>query len=170
MNMKTYLTESGRTAAGVMHSSLVAPAYTLKRLIDFNLFAAHLDQVKKCLFYKRDTLTSTNHELRYQSELSLDHIPTDVVHALLGVISEAGELGELLEESIRTGEPIDSQSLKDESGDILWYLAMLFRHLGTSFEEVGELNIEKLRVRFPDKFTYETVNNKDHEAENKVFR
>ena len=32
-------------------------------------------------------------------------------------------------------------------GDVLWYLAMLARYLGTDFEKVAELNIEKLTDR-----------------------
>lgn len=168
MNMNQYLEQSGRTAAAVLHSEKVHPGHALKWLANFNVAAAALDQVKKCVFYARDTLMHTWRETQHR-EGAIDGMDMDTLHALLGVMTEAGELGELLEEAIITGNPIDRTKLIDESGDILWYLAMLFRKLDTTFEEVGEKNIKKLMVRFPDKFTFDAVNNKNHAAEHEVF-
>jgi NTP pyrophosphatase (non-canonical NTP hydrolase) len=167
MNMLEYLTASGRTSAGNPHNEKVNPGYLRHWLGHFTLASAALDQVKKCLFYNRDNLLYT-HRTNY-GPASVDDIPADELHAILGIMTEAGELGELLQAAVVTGDPIDRAKLIDESGDILWYLALLFRRLGTTFEEVGEKNIAKLLIRFPEKFTDELVNNKDHEAEAAVF-
>jgi NTP pyrophosphatase (non-canonical NTP hydrolase) len=168
MNMLTYLAQSARTAAGTFFPSLVDARYVRAKVSSFALHAAALDQIKKCLFYNRDTLVWT-HGQRHLVEASYEAVPMDVLHALLGVLTEAGELAELLELALQTGEPIDRQKLIDECGDIQWYQAMLYRHLDTTFEDVGVKNITKLSIRFPEKFTLEKVNNKDHAAEDAAF-
>jgi NTP pyrophosphatase (non-canonical NTP hydrolase) len=69
----------------------------------------------------------------------------------MGVASEAGEVlekwkkmvayneGEITEEFIGT--------LKKELGDVVWYVAVLANSLGLSFEEVMQLNVDKLKDR-----------------------
>jgi len=45
--------------------------------------------------------------------------------------------------------------LREEIGDILWYLAAIIRAEGWEFEDIMEENINKLRKRYPEKFTTE---------------
>lgn len=168
MDMLTYLDQSGRTAAGVLHKELVDPNYTLDRLNAAISAMEDLDQIKKCLFYKRQNLVGVEFDAPF-TPATYDSPSVDTIHGILGVMTEAGELGEHLRLAMTTGEAVPRAKILDECGDVMWYLAMLFRELGTTFEEVGALNIEKLRIRFPEKFTYETVNNKDHNAEDGVF-
>ena len=49
----------------------------------------------------------------------------------------------------------------------MWYLAMLLRELDLSFEEVAQANIDKLRKRFPDKFSKDKAINRNLEEEQK---
>lgn len=75
----------------------------------------------------------------------------DLVHWGFGVVGEAGEIAEKLKKLIRdkdaqlTAQDVDE--LIKEIGDVMWYLAVLSKHLGVSFEEVGTRNIAKLRSR-----------------------
>ena len=39
------------------------------------------------------------------------------------------------------------QLLIKELGDVLWYIALLAKHLDMSLEEIAKLNIEKLQGR-----------------------
>lgn len=61
------------------------------------------------------------------------------------------------------GRELDTVNLIEEAGDLMWYLAILADDLGVSFEEIWERNINKLHVRFPEKYT-------DHHAENRDLK
>ncbi len=75
----------------------------------------------------------------------------DLAHWVLGVTGEAGEIAEKVKKIIRDNDGhLDDSSkaeLAKEIGDVLWYLAVLAEHLGVSFEEIGKINIAKLRSR-----------------------
>jgi uncharacterized protein YabN with tetrapyrrole methylase and pyrophosphatase domain len=57
----------------------------------------------------------------------------------------------------------------EEVGDTLWYLAIVCRHLGMSFEQIMQQNIEKLRARFPDKFNQDDALNRDLNKERQTL-
>jgi NTP pyrophosphatase (non-canonical NTP hydrolase) len=75
----------------------------------------------------------------------------DLAHWVLGVTGEAGEIAEKVKKIIRDNDGhLDDGAkveLAKEIGDVLWYLAVLAKHLGVSFEEIGKMNIAKLRSR-----------------------
>ncbi len=52
------------------------------------------------------------------------------------------------------GKPLDENNLKEEAGDILWYIAgPLCRALGCTLDEIAQINVNKLRARYPEKYT-----------------
>jgi NTP pyrophosphatase (non-canonical NTP hydrolase) len=75
----------------------------------------------------------------------------DLSHWVLGVTGEAGEIAEKVKKIIRDKDGhLDDDAkteLAKEIGDVLWYLAVLAKHLGVSFDEIGKGNIAKLRSR-----------------------
>jgi NTP pyrophosphatase (non-canonical NTP hydrolase) len=77
----------------------------------------------------------------------------DLTHAILGIAGEAGELVDGFKKHLIYGKPIDEENMKEEAGDILWYMALLLRTLGCTFEEVMQKNIDKLMIRYPDRYT-----------------
>lgn len=83
--------------------------------------------------------------------------PTDprVLHASIGLVTESAELADALKKSMFYGKELDLLNVKEEAGDILWYLAILFDAIGTDFDTEMNRVIEKLKGRFPDKFTME---------------
>lgn len=75
-------------------------------------------------------------------------------HALYGLSSEVGEiLG--LHQKVHQGHPMDDMALRLEVGDVLWFLAELCDVYGWDMDEVAMMNIQKLGVRYRDKFTPE---------------
>lgn len=72
-----------------------------------------------------------------------------VLWAVAGLHAEAGELSELFEKAIRKGKNIDDlfDPIKDEIGDVLWYLTSVASLCGITLDEVMERNIEKLTER-----------------------
>lgn len=169
MNAAEYLVESERTAAGKVHWDKVRTstlATLLSRAIDQ---IEPLDAAKKSLFYGREFFDPSGDALTTHLSEAKDVILADVLHAVLGVITEASEMAELLLDAIQTGVPPERARLQDESGDVLWYLALLYRTIGTDFDTTMALNIEKLRIRFPEKFETRLANHRDDAKEQAVF-
>ena len=75
-----------------------------------------------------------------------------LLNGLMGLCGEAGEAIDILKKSMFQGHDLDSVHLAKELGDIAWYLAVSADALGYTFEEILQMNIEKLRARYPDGF------------------
>ena len=75
-------------------------------------------------------------------------------HALFGIASETGELLGLYQKSMQGHEFNDEHMLK-ECGDILWMLAEILTARRHTLEEVAQMNIDKLKARYPDGFDTE---------------
>lgn len=87
------------------------------------------------------------------------------IHALLGLQTEVGELVDPFKKWVYYGRPVDFVNSREEIGDLLWYVAILCDCLGTTIDECQRVNIEKLRTRYPDKFTEDAAVFRDLNAE-----
>jgi NTP pyrophosphatase (non-canonical NTP hydrolase) len=50
------------------------------------------------------------------------------------------------------GRELDIQNIKEEIGDVMWYLVQMCSIVGYSLDEAKVDNIKKLQKRYPDKF------------------
>jgi len=75
----------------------------------------------------------------------------ELVHRVLGLVGEAGEVAEKVKKAYRDENGVISKKLinelKKEMGDVLWYVATLADFFDVSLEDVGQLNISKLESR-----------------------
>lgn len=92
-----------------------------------------------------------------------------LVHAMLGVCTEAGELQDMMKKHLIYGKPFDAVNVVEECGDVLWYLALALTSVGSTMEECMERNIAKLKRRFPSRFTEEAALNRDLESEREAL-
>ena len=121
---------------------------------------------------KRAVFDGKNSELIFpkcRSDISRQLAPdsTDIrlLHAGLGLLTEACEFLEVVENRLFNGYGIDKVNLSEECGDVEWYLAEAANALGGVKSEILQKNIDKLRVRFPNAFTEEHAISRDLEAE-----
>lgn len=80
----------------------------------------------------------------------------DLAHAALGLTTEVGEFTtEVKRISIYRKEmtPEMRAHMLEELGDTLWYIALACEHLGCPMDRIARDNIDKLRKRFPEKYT-----------------
>jgi NTP pyrophosphatase (non-canonical NTP hydrolase) len=73
--------------------------------------------------------------------------------AALGMSAEAGEFTEVVKKIMLQGKPYNEENvfhMKRELGDICWYLAQACMALDTNFDEVLEMNYQKLSARYPE--------------------
>lgn len=75
----------------------------------------------------------------------------DLLHWVLGINGESGEVAEKVKKIIRDkGGKVseeDKKELGKEIGDVLWYLAVFAHHLGISFDDIAQANLKKLADR-----------------------
>ena len=87
-------------------------------------------------------------ELEVEDDCDLSHLLT----AALGLTAESGEFTEVVKKIILQGKPYNKENvfhLKRELGDICWYIAQACMALDTTFDEIIEMNVDKLKARYP---------------------
>ena len=85
----------------------------------------------------------------------------DLTHAALGLAGEVGELVDPIKKTIFYGQPLKSENIKEEAGDILWYIAgPRCRALDCSMQELAEGVIAKLAKRYLEKYTDQAAQNR----------
>jgi NTP pyrophosphatase (non-canonical NTP hydrolase) len=114
---------------------------------------------KKYIEFVRQTTSpaSTDYAqlLARMTELEATHeadVPR-LLTAAFGMSAEAGEFTEVVKKIFLQGKPYNEEStfhMKRELGDICWYLAQACMALDTNFEEVLQMNYEKLSARYPE--------------------
>ena len=85
-------------------------------------------------------------------ELEDDCNLSQLLTAALGLTAESGEFTEIVKKIILQGKPYNEDNvfhMKRELGDICWYIAQACMALDTTFDEVIEMNVEKLEARYP---------------------
>lgn len=92
-----------------------------------------------------------------------------LLHAGIGMTTEAGEFIDMLKKHIFYGKPLDLVNLREEIGDLLWYCAIAVDALGTNMDDVMTINIDKLKARYPDKFSEFLAENRDLETERAIL-
>ena len=92
-------------------------------------------------------LTRMN-KLELEDDCNLPQLLT----AALGLTAESGEFTEIVKKIILQGKPYNEDNvfhMKRELGDICWYIAQACMALDTTFDEIIEMNVDKLKKRYP---------------------
>ena len=85
-------------------------------------------------------------------ELENDCNIPPLITAALGLTAESGEFTEVVKKIILQGKPYNEDNvfhMKRELGDICWYIAQACMALDTTFDEIIEMNVDKLKKRYP---------------------
>lgn len=77
----------------------------------------------------------------------------NLIHAALGVTSDAGEFATAIKAHAVYGKPLDVVNCIEELGDVLWFVALACNTLGTDLHSVMAANIHKLEKRYPEKYS-----------------
>ena len=76
------------------------------------------------------------------------------MHALHGLVSELGELHGIYQK-VYQGHDFDGLHAMKELGDLLWFIAEYCTANGWNMDDVAQMNIDKLKARYPDGFEAE---------------
>lgn len=88
-----------------------------------------------------------------------------LLHAAMGLCTEANEFLDAMKKFIFYGKPIDEINLAEELGDSDWYKALACNVLDKSFEEIWAIVINKLSHRYGIGFNNEGAINRDIDSE-----
>jgi NTP pyrophosphatase (non-canonical NTP hydrolase) len=111
--------------------------------------------------------TESNDFAAIQDRFTEDNIR--LLHAAIGMSTEAGETLDALKKHLFYGKPLDRVNLKEEMGDLFWYLAIMADVLEVDFATVMERNIEKLKARYGEKFSGAKAIERDLDKERAIL-
>jgi NTP pyrophosphatase (non-canonical NTP hydrolase) len=128
------------------------------------------------LRYEKEALATASNQFHLSS------ITPNMIHATLGLTTEANEIADHLKAVLFYGKPLDKVNLIEEIGDLFWFSALLLQeinylydldtdqsHKDITFADIMQKNLAKLKVRFPDKFTEFDALNRDLSSERNVL-
>jgi len=90
--------------------------------------------------------------LRTANGLTMEQLLTNGV---MGMCGESGECVDMMKKHLFQGHDLDKEHLAKELGDVSWYIAITAHALGYDLDTIFEMNIEKLRKRYPGGFDAE---------------
>lgn len=178
MDYEKYIEDATRTESRI-DRALSPEAALADALRLFILTARIIDLYKRQIFYGKDftndqlaPLLSEIHEISGKANGPADKtdiaVNPRILHASLGFATEAGEIMEALVSSM-AGADFDKVNFMEELGDLNWYQAIAMDETGLRIEDILEKNINKLRARFPDKFTEERAIERDLNQERQIL-
>lgn len=94
--------------------------------------------------------------LRTESRITADPVPyIRILEGLMGLNGEAGEAIDIMKKVLFQGHAFDREHMAKELGDIAWYLAVSADAIDYDLETIFQMNVDKLRARYPDGFDAE---------------
>lgn len=94
----------------------------------------------------------------------------DQLHMVMGISTEANEILDAYKKAFAYGKPLDVVNVGEELGDLFWYVSNLMRILGIDFEDTLQINIDKLKARYPDgRFDKDKAVNRDLSKEREIL-
>ena len=91
--------------------------------------------------------------MRTASGTNDDNDTSQLLNGVMGLNGESGECIDILKKALFQGHGLDTEHLAEELGDVAWYLAVSADALGYTLEEIMQMNVEKLRKRYPAGFS-----------------
>ena len=119
------------------------------KVIDSNKYIEFVRQTTSPASSKLSNLLSRLTELEASTDANVPHLLT----AALGMSAESGEFTEVVKKIFLQGKSYNDENvfhMKRELGDICWYIAQACMALDTNFDEILQMNYEKLSARYPE--------------------
>ena len=83
------------------------------------------------------------------------------MNGLIGLNGEAGEAIDILKKYLFQGHELNVEHIAKELGDVAWYLAVSADAIGYKLEDILQMNVDKLKKRYPNGFRTELSINRN---------
>ena len=84
---------------------------------------------------------------------SVQDVDGQMLHAVLGVVTEAGELADAVKRSVGYSQPLNMENIKEECGDAIFYITRILSLMGLTLSDAMDDNMYKLNKRYPNGYT-----------------
>ena len=84
-----------------------------------------------------------------------------LINGVMGLCGESGEAIDIVKKHLTQGHELDKEKLAKELGDVAWYLAETATAIGYDLEDIFQMNIDKLKKRYPEGFSVEKSVNRN---------
>lgn len=166
-----YMKEADKTNSVLFNPQYVDRDAFVANLRTFIETASVINLYKKLLFRGRTPEDLQLRRPRLHESLAPEFDPNNstdetinVIHGAVGVITEAGEVAEILLDAIEHNK-LDPVNVAEEAGDLRWYIVRLLRGIGMTDEQCERMNIDKLHGRHGETFNVERDANRNLLAE-----
>lgn len=92
-----------------------------------------------------------------------------LLHGMIGIVTEAGELQDMVKKNLIYSKPLDVTNVMEECFDVMWYISLCLDAAGFTMEEAMERGIAKLKVRYPTGFTEEAAQTRKLDQERQAL-
>ena len=177
-----YIAETDKTASNVFNGDSTTASELAADLRTFIEASRKLNKHKKVLFRNQSRqeagfLPWSNPDPTNPVALVSTLFPeahADLLHGIIGVATESGELCEIAYDQLTSTagltHALDVTHVREETGDVLWYLSRLVKWADTTFLSEMKRNVAKLRARHGEAgFSKERDMNRDLDAEHKLL-
>lgn len=186
MNDQAYRDAVCRTESVVDQSTTMPVDGVVEILATIEQLSNILDTYKKSVFYGADVVPQDNmrrvantqsslaevtnlvrQSMEGRSPVQSTNVDMRLVHALMGMVTETGELAGALLQALTLNKVTDDirTNILEEMGDYNWYQAIALDTLGVDFASLRNANIAKLKQRYGDKFSKDSAINRDTNTE-----
>lgn len=108
-------------------------------------------------------------DLAKRTNADLGSLRDNLIHMSMGMNTEQAEFADVLKKNFAYGKDVDYVNLKEELGDLMFYVANACTLLDWKLEDVCSLNITKLQKRYPNNFTQVAALHRDLDAERELL-
>jgi len=91
------------------------------------------------------------------------------LHMILGMVTEVAELADVYKKNMAYGKPLDLVNVQEELGDLFFYIVNFSILNNFDLEKILQVNIDKLKARYPEKFTQEKAIKRDLAKERQIL-
>lgn len=142
--------------AGELNKELVSDLQALMQILN------RLDSYKSYIFYGKQKTVDLGQPPSFTVEEEDDQWKLNALHAILGLLTECGELLEAIrhrEDGTSTTARLRVNVL-EEAGDALWFVSLLTSSVGLPLKDVAEYNLLKLKFRYSTEVIQREANQK----------
>lgn len=185
-DLKQYVQDAIRTESRI--EGIHTNRYALTGLLKLHIATGNLlDMIKKNVFYnkpinvyewdkhlaiikslpdKQDITSASQEHKCVQAAINID---PRLFHAIIGIATESTELLEAILKALDNDTDIDHVNVREEFFDVMWYLLIGHDTINKNIDDTLQMGFDKLRKRYPDKFTNESAINRDTQAERDIL-
>jgi NTP pyrophosphatase (non-canonical NTP hydrolase) len=83
----------------------------------------------------------------------LDESHADLIHMVMGIVGEAGELLDAVKKHTMYGQPLNVENVVEELGDLEYYMEGFRQAIGWTRRDILDANVAKLSQRYPKSYS-----------------